>query len=179
MTSRARKSREKGFTLYEMLIYIALFLMLSVLVTGLVIQLLQTGFRMSRSREVLTGVGTVYQALFEEARFARSVYAPTSIFSSNSGQLSFETAVSPPAGETTTYSDFYVDNGRIFLKKESQQPQALTSERVRVTKFRIMWLNPVSTSESLRIAIAAEHRFAPGNEDSSFSATSSITLRRY
>src|SRR3989338_8294446 len=137
MTSRARKSREKGFTLYEMLIYIALFLMLSVLVTGLVIQLLQTGFRMSRSREILVGVGMVYQAVFEEARFARSVYTPTSIFSSDEGQLSFETAVNPPTGEATTYRDFYVDNGRIFLKKESQQPQPLTSQRLRVTKFRI------------------------------------------
>ena len=169
----------KGFTLYEMLMYIALFLLLSVLVTGLVIQLLQTGFRMGRSREVLTSVGTAYQAIFEEARFAQSVYDPTSAFSSDSGQVSFETAADPPSGETATYGDFYMDNGRIFLKKESRQPQALTSERVRGTTFLITRLNPIATSESLRISIAAEHRFAPGGEDSSFSATSSITLRRY
>lgn len=170
---------DQGFTLYEVVIYIGLFLILSVLTVGLVFEILKTGYRVSRSREVVSSVNTVFGRLFETGRFARGIYTPASVLGSDTSQISFETALTPPASDPTTYVDFYIDNGRLFIKREGQGSQALTSERVRVTRFRVTRLNPVITSDSLRIAIRAEHRFSPSNEDSSFAATSTVTLRRY
>lgn len=180
-TAAAKKptSAERGFTLYEVLLYIALSTATSVLIVGLVMQLLQSGYRARRSREVFASVANAFQAIIETARFARSVYTPTSVFSSDTGQLSLESAVQPPPGETSTYVDFYLDNGRLFMKRESHSSQALTSEQVLITRFRVMRLNPVLASESLRVAIAGLHRFGRAREDTGFAATSTVTLRRY
>ena len=179
VTCQMLRNANRGFTLYEMLIYLALFLMLSVLIVGLVMQLLTGGLRAARAREVVSAVSTAYDALFYEARFAQAVYAPTSIFGSDASQVSLRTALGVPAGEPFSFVDFYLDNGRIFIKSEAAAPKALTSERVLVDRFKIIRRNPLTTSESLQIAIAAHHRFSRVAGDENFSATSTIALRRY
>ncbi|MDP3962879.1 MAG: hypothetical protein Q8Q39_00050 [bacterium] len=168
----------KGFTLYEMLIYLALFMMLSVLIVGLVMQLLTAGMRTARTREVVSAVSGVYDALFYEARFANEVYEPTSVFGDDASQVSLKTSLGVPAGEPFSFVDFYLDNGRVFMKREAAAPKALSSERVLVDRFKIIRRNPLTTSESLQIAVGARHRFARDDQEQ-FSATSSITLRRY
>ncbi len=172
-------SMSDGFTLYEILIYLSLFLMLSVLIVGLVVQLLTGGYKSARSREVVSSVAVALDAMLYEGKFARSVYAPTSVFNSGASQLSLRTAVNPPAGESETFVDFYLDNGKIFMKREGESAKALTGERVLVDRFYVARLNPVSTSESLRVAIAAHHRFSRGLENDAFAATTTVTLRRY
>lgn len=153
--------------------------MLSVLVVGLVLQLLSGGFRSARSREVVSSITTALGAMRYEATFAKAVYAPTSVFGSAASQLSLRTGANPPAGEQVTFVDFYVDNGRLFMKREAENARALTNERVSVDWFRVVRLNPVPASESLRIGLKAHHLFSRGLEDDSFAATTTITLRRY
>lgn len=172
-------SRQKGFTLHEVLVYLALFLLLSVLVVALVIQMVTAGLKAARAREVVAAVSSVYDALFYEARFAQGVYTPTSLLSNDASQVSLRTLLNEPAGEPFTFVDFYLDNGRVFEKRESASPRALTSERVTIDRFRVTRRNPTSTSESLQVAIAAHHRFSRASEADLFAATSSITLRRY
>lgn len=171
--------QQKGFTLYEILIYLALFLMLSVLIVGLVVQLLTGGYKSARSREVVSSVAVALDTMLYEGKFASAVYAPTSIFNSNMSQLSLQTTINPPAGEDIAFVDFYIDNGRLFIKRESENAKALTSDRVTVDGFRIVRLNPVTTSESLRVGLSAHHRFSRGSENDLFAATTTVTLRRY
>ena len=170
---------QRGFTLYEILIYLTLFLVLSVLIVGLVVQLLAGGFRAARSREVVSSVTVAFDALIRETKFAQRVYGPTSVFASNASQLSLQSAQSPPAGEAVTFVDFYLDTGRIFMKRESENPLALTGERVFVDRFRVTRLNPVPASDALRIGIEAHHRLARQSQDETFAATTTITLRGY
>lgn len=169
----------RGFTLYEILIYLALFLVLSVLIVGLVVQLLTGGLKNARMREVVSAVTVAFDALLQEGKYAQAVYAPTSVFGSNASQVSLETTLNPPVGEESGFVDFYLDNGRFFVKKESQPAHVLTSDRVAIDYFRVARLNPVLNSESLRIALKAHHRFSRAGEDDSFAATTTVTLRRY
>lgn len=168
----------RGFTLYEILIYLAIFSVLSVLVVGLVVQVLTSGLRSARAREVVSSVTVAFDTLMHEAKSAREIYISTSNFGAANSQLSLETPLDPPSGEAFTFVDFYVDNGRLFMKRESESERALTGERIMVDHFRVMRLSPVPAAESVRIGISAHHRASRGDEDDSFAATTTVALRR-
>lgn len=172
-------SSERGFTLYEVLIYLALFLVLSVLIVGLVVQMLSGGFKQARTREVVSSVNSAFTILLNEGKFSQEVYEPTSVFNSNASQISLRTQNFAPAGESFAFVDFYLDNGRLFIKRESEGTAALTSDRVHIDRFWVARMNPVTTSDSLRIGISAHHRFSRSVDEDVFAATTTVTLRRY
>ncbi|MDP3093899.1 MAG: type II secretion system protein [bacterium] len=127
---------KKGFTLLEMVVYIAV---LAVII-GAVSSLFLWAFRSQRKaraiQEVADNGRVAMGAILQEIREAKKAYLPTSVFDSDSGQLSLETAKYLPAGETTAFVDFYLCQSRLCLKKEGEDPLAVTSGKVRVKKLR-------------------------------------------
>jgi hypothetical protein len=115
-----------------------------------------------------------------EIREAKSVYTPTSIFNSNPGQLSLETEKYLPAGEDKSYIDFYILDGRLCLKKESQNPIFLTSDRVEVTNlvFSRIVTNQIP---SIQINLTVNYKNPNGRPEyqSSVSLQSVDSLRSY
>jgi len=118
---------KKGFTLIEMLIYIGI-LTIIILFT---IYFVSWGIKMSAkskaSQEVLENAKLAMEKIVFEIRGAKEIYTPTSVFDAHPGQLSLKTQQNLPEGENVNYADFYLENEKIYLKRESQNPQALTS----------------------------------------------------
>lgn len=107
-------------------------------------------------KEVLTNTQQAIDTMTEEIKFAKNIYAPTSTFDQNNGQLSIETIQNPPAGESTTFTDFYLDNGRIYEKKEGQATTPLTSNQVKVNKLIFKYLNPSNAPRGVQISVESQ-----------------------
>ena len=123
-----RKQQSRGFTLIELLVYSALLVLIVAAVTTLLLGVVKAHVKARAVRDVTHNTILVTDAISLEIKEAISVYDSTTTAS----QLSLETTKSPPAGETSTYVDFFICDSRLCIKRESQPPVALTSESVEI-----------------------------------------------
>lgn len=156
-TSSTTRNQERGFSLIETIIYTALL----TLVVSTAIYFMTSVFdaykKVFAQREVMSGIQFALDLISEETKFAKNIYTPTSVFDNDNGQLSIETTQNPPSGETSTYVDFYLDNGRIYVKREGQTEIPLTSNQVRITKLRFTNLTPANAPEGAQIFIEGQY----------------------
>lgn len=174
MWTRERRSK-KGFTLLEVMVYVAILAAVSVFLLQTLISFSAVYRRVQAERDVLSNARGVMATLAREIRYAKSVYAPTSVLLATTSQLSLGTALSPTAGETSTYVDFYVDNQRLYLKREGSETSPITSENVEVSRFlaeRITY----GSRESVRITLGISSAVKGGAEASS-TITAAFTPR--
>ncbi|TSC75840.1 MAG: hypothetical protein G01um101430_10 [Parcubacteria group bacterium Gr01-1014_30] len=166
----------KGFTLIEILVYIAALVIIGSAVITFLIWAINSSTKASVMRETADNARIVMGAMSYEIKEAISVYTPTTL----SNQLSLETLHYLPPGETTTYIDFYLCETQLCLKKESQSPIALTSDRVEVTN---LVFKRVVTGEipSIRIELELEFKNQSNRPEyqASASSSSTISLRSY
>lgn len=128
-------------------------------------------------REVLDNNQRAMETMLYEIREAKSVYTPTT----TSNQLSLETTHYLPSGETSTYIDFFLCGDRLCLKKESENPIALTSDRVKVTNLNFTQVATGAATPSIRISLRVEYN-APASKpeyQASLELTSTASLRSY
>lgn len=157
LISRLGKAKPVGFTLIEILVYTALFVIIGGVVSAYFIQISNVAESSRRSREALDNARSALGIITQEVRHATAVYTPTSVFGSSPGQLSLETTRDLPADENTTYVDFYLDDQRIFMKKESQAAELVTSEKVKVTQFTLTHLTGSTAGSAVRINMTVEY----------------------
>jgi len=122
----------RGFTLMEVLVYIAILAIVILVISSFLIWAVRTNTKNKVMAETLDNARRAVEIITHEIKEAESIYAPTSIFDSHPGQLSLETKKYSPVGESLTYVDFYLCENHLCLKKESQDPIFLTSDRVEV-----------------------------------------------
>lgn len=147
------RKRASGFGLIEVMVYTVLLFLISLAVAGFVFQLLRFNNRSQAHAQVLDDARRAIGVMTYEIRHARSLYNPTSIFSSHPGQLSLETTRQTPANEDSTYIDFYLDSERLYLKREGAPPQLITSPRVRITSLVFTQLAAGTSPPTIRIAL--------------------------
>src|SRR3990167_2577112 len=122
-----------GFTIIEMVFYTAIVGMIGAVLTLFLLNSLKAYNKTQAIQHVFNNVNGSLKTITDEIRYARSIYTPTSVLDSDSGQLSLETALNPPAGETATFVYFYLENGRIYEKGEGAPAVPRASERVFIT----------------------------------------------
>jgi len=152
------RTHNKGFSLVEMLVYVGVVSIVLLLVVAFIANLMRSYTRFRVEREISTNIRGAMNYMLREVKSAEDVYAPTSSFGVTPGQLSLETRTNLPADETTTFIDFYVDDGQLFIKREGQNPSAITSDRVRVTTLRFNRFDPPGIGESVEIELALGYR---------------------
>ena len=135
------KFQERGFTIIEMVFYTAIVGIIGSVLTLFLLNSLKAYNKTQAIQHVFNNVNGSLRTITDEIKYARGIYTPTSVLNSDSGQLSLETALNAPAGELTTFVDFYLDNGRIYEKREGLPAVALTSERVFITALRFSSLS--------------------------------------
>jgi type II secretory pathway pseudopilin PulG len=146
---------KKGFTLIELIIYVATLAMVITLLTLFVFNLIKVQAKIRIGKEVSENSQRAMEIILWEIRHAQGVYPPTSFFDSHPGQLSLETTKNTPPGEETTYLDFYLDeNDRLCLKREGAEAEPLVSENVKINNLVFNHLIASST-ESVRIELSA------------------------
>lgn len=170
--------KENGFTLIEVLVYAALLAIVSLVILLFVNQLLGVNESTRRTRESLDNARRALETITQEIRHADSLYTPTSVFGTNPGQLSLVTTRDLPADEDLTYVDFYLDNNNLYLKREGQTDQLVTSEKVKVTNLTFT-NNNVGGEDAIRTAITVEHRDPTSGSKNTVTLTSSAVLRKY
>ncbi len=172
------KLQQKGFTLIEVLIYATLLAVISLVVLLFVNQLLGVNETTRRVRESLDNARRSLETIAQEVRHADSIYTPTSVFGSSPGQLSLATVRDLPDDENLTFVDFYVDQGSLYLKREGQSDQLLTSEKVKVTNLTFT-NNSTGGKDAIRISITIEYKDPITGPKNAVTLTSTSVLRTY
>lgn len=173
--------KKEGFTLIEMLAYVTILSIIVLAISGFFLWVVRSNSKARAIWEVSDNARRVMETLSLEIKEAEGIYAPTSLFSTSSGQLSLETKKYLPDGETETYVDFFLCEKRLCLKKEGQSPVAITSESVEVNNLGFYPLAATSTSPSIRINLEIDYKRPAENPEylASFSATSAVSIRSY
>ena len=162
----------KGFTLLEIIIYIALLSLITLLVSSVVIYFTNANAQSKGDREVLESARRALEEMTYEIISAKSVYTPTS----TQNQLSLETSKYAPTGETVSYIDFYLCDTRICLKKEGQTPIYITGETTEISSLTFNQIS-INGSISVKINLAMKHSNATNGVQPSVNFTSTVALR--
>ncbi len=125
-------TRKQGFTLIETLVYIVVLVIILVVVISFLSWSIRINVKAKIAVETLNSAKRIMEIIDYEIRSSKSIYNPTSIFNSNPGQLSLETANHLPVGEKITFVDFYLCGDQLCLKMESQDPVALSAPNIKI-----------------------------------------------
>ena len=167
----------RGFTLTEVLIYIAVLAIIMAAVSSFLLWQISSNAKSRAIRETQNNAEQALSIMAREIKEAKSVYTPTSVFDVNPGQLSLETTKYLPSGETVSYLDFFICERRLCLKKESQDPVAITSATVKISNLVFSQIATTSIQINLKIDYLATS--TRPEYQASFSATSTASLRTY
>jgi len=168
---KREKRKEKnsaGFTLVEMLVYLAALVLLVGTVTALLVWLVRASSQVHVQNELVAGVEHALALMTNEIREAKSVYTPAT----TSSQLSLQTNNNVPALETSTYVDFFLCGTRLCIKREFQAAQALTSEKIQIQNLEF---TQVQTGSAASVHIAIEASYF----DASQTSQATVSLRFY
>lgn len=176
MSSRAVKIN-RGFTLMEILIYIAVFSIIMAVLTSFIIWLWHSNIKTQVMRETLANVEGAMTRMTHEIRNAQSIYVPTTA----STQLSLEIPHYLPEGESSSYLDFFLCETQLCLKKESQIPIPLTSDKVEIKNLNFSQIATTTGAGSIQISLKAEYKNPQNRPEyqASVSVTSTVSLRSY
>lgn len=137
-TNMSRSSSTKGYTLIEMLVYIAI-------VSVALLALIQSMLRISTSYENVKAVRVIEQAAIAtmdrmqlETRSAASINVASSTFNTNPGVLALNT--------TNSRVRFYVSNNRLYLEEGGVVTGPLTETNVTVSSFVVRQITATSSS---------------------------------
>ncbi len=177
MTLITQLKNGRGFTLIEITVYVSILALVSLVIVVFVNQLLGVNETTRRTRESLDNARRVLDTIAQEIRHADSVYTPTSSFGVNPGQLGLETSRDVPTDENTTFVDFYVDNNGVYIKRESQAAQLLTSEKVKVTDLTFTNLNGATSRPAIRLSVTVEYNSPISGPKNTVTLKSTAVLR--
>jgi len=177
MKKRIIFTRRRGFTLVELLMYFAMFVILITAITIFSVTSIKTIRKNQIKKEVVSAAYSAMRTMLYEIRAATNVYNPTSNFDINPGQLSLQTIQNLPIGESLTYIDFYVDsNSNLYLKRENSNPQNLISDKLKVSNLEFKYL--ASSTESIKINLTIEYDSSSPEYQYSYDLTSSANIRK-
>lgn len=156
------KKLDKGFSLIEAVVYVALLGVISIFIANSVIFLVQAYARARAEREVLANARSIANYLATKIASSQEIYGFTSQFDRDAGQLSLVSAMAPTVGHTTGYTDFWADNGVAYMREEGGVITPLSAATVRVTILRFERIIQTVGRESVRMTIridAASQKF--------------------
>ena len=164
----------------EILVYIAVLAIIIVVVSSFFLWISQSNTKARALREVSDNLERAIQTITLEIKEASSLYPPTSAFDSHPGQLSLKTKKYLPDGEALSYLDFFLCGTQLCLKKESQIPITLTTDRVEVSN---LVFSPVITSDTPSVQINLKINYKTPAEkpayQASLEAITTVSLRSY
>lgn len=141
------KNKNRGYSLVETVIYLSIFVVVSVLVIKLILSFVSSYRFISVSHRLERSAISAMERMTREIRLAGNVNSGQSVFSSNPGTLSLV------ANSTTT--KFYISGGRIMMDVNGSQVGPLTESSVSVTNL-VYHLVSNSNSDAVKIDLTLE-----------------------
>jgi len=168
---------QQGFTLIETLVYVAIISIIATVVISALLWIVRSDANAKARRATADSTRNAMRIMTREIREAKGLYTPTM---TTPTQLSLETKTNLPSEETSTYVDFFLCGSKLCVKRELQNPVALTSEDVEVVSVVFTEVTTSSTP-SIQITLQVEYQ-NPGNKpelEVTMNATTTISLRSY
>lgn len=144
----------KGFTIVEVIAYVAVLGIIGTSFSAVLAWSMKTYAKSQIMQETAWNAQRAMDIMVQEIREAERVYVPTTLDS----QLSLATVKYASPGHEESFIDFFVCQEKLCLKKESQDPIALTSDAVRVTGLSFTRVQQAPTAGSVRITIRVEYK---------------------
>lgn len=151
-TARAFLWSQRGFTLIELIVYLAIVGLALTFSVGLAVALVQSDARGTVRSAVDTSAHRALAKVAEAAYAASGIDAGSSSFGADLGRLSLtmrDAARSPTV--------FGVSGGRLEITEGAGSAIALTAAAVDVTAFRLTRLNPAGAKEGFRVELTVRH----------------------
>lgn len=178
----------KGFTLIEILVYIAVLVIVLIVAINSFIVFSQAYAKSKADRDTLVNAQAAMDAILREIKYADSIYLPTSCFGDSDiksvcggskRQLSLGTVQNLPADESKTFVDFYLDNYKIYVKREGQSSESITTDKVKVSDLQFTRLvgGVNLDQESVRVQMSVEYNSSASHLQASTTLYSTASLR--
>ncbi|KKS84272.1 MAG: hypothetical protein UV60_C0024G0008 [Parcubacteria group bacterium GW2011_GWA2_43_11] len=133
----------QGFTLFGLLLYIALTATALTALGELTIGVLTLSARAEHDRS------NVYTLAFLQARIGYDIGRAESILAPTPGNPTTSLSLTHD-GDTTTY---YVDEGRLWIQNASSSPEALTTEDVVISSSTFEAMSSLTPKPSIRMTV--------------------------
>ncbi|MFH1611707.1 MAG: prepilin-type N-terminal cleavage/methylation domain-containing protein [bacterium] len=173
MTKKIKPKNKNGFTIMELIIYMAVFIIIATALITFTLDLLRIQTKVQIKKEVLDSAQRSIDVISWEIKHAKSIYDNTCVAGAHPGQLSLKTIQNTPDGETETYVDFYLDdNDNLCIKREGQSGELLTSENVKISNLVFSNFTAGDT-QAIQIDITAFYNSS--REQAAYHATTTLT----
>lgn len=172
---------KKGYSLVEMLVYVSLLGIITVVIVGVFFTISRTNSRIVAAIEINSNAYSAMERMAYEVSNAKNIYLPTSNFenynysAAKAKQFSLVTKQAVAANEDIAYLDFYLENNTIFLKQDGTLPVALTSSNVLVESMNLYYYKN-DNRESVKIDFTVKSNNIL-NPDSKINLVTTIALR--
>lgn len=144
--------RSRGYSLIELVIYVAVFAAFAAVVVGIVLALGNV-WGTARANRILSRAGTdALERITRELRFARAIRPAESVFNASPGALSLET-FTDPASQATTTVRFSVSGAQLVISEADESNVALTPSTVRVDSFVVWEITPTARASTTRVEL--------------------------
>lgn len=167
-----RFNKKSGFTLVEMVIYVAFFSILSALAVGATIMVMKAFYSLRLTQSVNESATVAVERLSREIRSAYDFDTTQSTFGTNPGRLTLKTK--DATGVNTTV-EFYMDTSNQLGLKEGGVDRGSLVTRNAVFTNLVFW--PITTTNSKAIKIEATIQDARSETVQSANFYDTIVLR--
>src|SRR3989344_2446612 len=153
----------RGYSLIEGLVYLTLIVVIGSITVATAVKTISAASRIRMMTASLDNARRSIYSISQEVARASDIYSPTSEFLSSPGQLSLVTTRDLPEGETQTYVDFFVDDGHLYMKRESinfdgmASSEQITAENVVVENMTFMYISDAIFGPAVRIQITVAY----------------------
>lgn len=135
-------SRRRGFTLIEMVVYVAILGIIAVLAINSTLAMTSAFTSLRVSRDLNSSATVLFERLTRDIRGAYGIDISQSTFNSSPGRLTLNTK---DVGGSNTTVEFYVDNGLIKIREGSVAQGAIMTTSTGVTNFVVRQLSNTNT----------------------------------
>ena len=171
----------KGFTLIEMIIYVALVTTVISVIVGFAFWAIQVGSKVKINYEVTDNTRRAMETVVFEIKKSKGIYAPTAVFDASPGQISLEQIATTTPGEVVTFVDFFKCADSLCLKREGQDPVKITTAQVKIVNLSFSQLLNSTTTPSVQINLQVDSASSSSRPEyfSSINLTATAALRAY
>lgn len=143
-----RRTSQRGFTLLESLLYVAILGIAVTIITSLAVALLEFDVRGSVRIEVEAAARRVFEVVEEAVHAAAAIDTANSTFASDQGRLTL--TMRDAARSPTVFS---LSGVRLEMSEAGGDTVALTPAAVEVARFRLTHLQPTNAEPGVRIEL--------------------------
>ena len=179
-----QKENNSGYTLIEMVVYVALIGIVSVFIYSVILFIYNSNTEIVNLSKINSNAYSVMERMRYEVENSDYIYLPTSNMANydydltKADQLSLATKIGALPPDDIAFIDIYLENGAVFIKEEeSIKPIALTSSGVLVSDLSFFYYK-----NALRESVMIDITIEPKNNSTSNLSThliSTIALRSF